>query len=159
MSAGAGLSPHRLGDAPNGSRGRWARAAHGLLRVGLGAVLIAAGALKLADPNRFASDIANFQLLPALAPLFAAVLPTTELVAGGALLLLRGGWQRAAAFVATVLFAMFSFAVGWAYLKGIDVNCGCFGGGAGQAPIDALTLLRNAALLGSAVALTVWPRR
>ena len=134
-----------------------ARVVRVILTVGLAAVLIVAGGLKLSDPGRFAVDIANFRLWPALAPKLAAVLPAMEIVTGAALLLLRGGWQRSAALAATLLFGLFAFAVAWAWLKGIDVACGCFGAAAETSPVTGRTLLRNALLFAAALGLTVWP--
>ena len=131
------------------------RAAVGwLLRLGVGAVLVVAGVLKLRVPGAFATEIANYQLLPALAPFLAVTLPTAEVVVGVTVVFAPPAWRRAAALAALALFATFSVAVASAYLRRINIDCGCFGTGGG--PIDALTLARNAALMaaaGGAVAL------
>jgi putative oxidoreductase len=116
-----------------------------LLRLGLGGLFVVAGAFKLRDPAGFAVEIANYQLLPALAPYLAAALPTTEVVLGLGLILLPSSWRRAAAVGVGLLFGMFTLAVGSAYLRGINIACGCFGGG-GDA-IGPLTLVRNLGLL------------
>jgi len=124
------------------------------LRAGLGALLVVAGALKLRDPGAFATEIANYQLLPALAPFLAAALPLTELLVGAALLLAPVAWRRPAALAAAALCAMFFLAVATAYARGINIECGCFGTGGG--PITALTVLRNVLLIGAAAALLRW---
>lgn len=124
------------------------------LRAGLGALLVVAGALKLRDPGAFATEIANYQLLPALAPFLAAALPLTELLVGAALLLAPVAWRRPAALAAAVLCATFFLAVATAYARGINIECGCFGTGGG--PITALTILRNVLLIGAAAALLRW---
>ncbi|MES1207274.1 MAG: MauE/DoxX family redox-associated membrane protein [Pseudomonadota bacterium] len=128
-----------------------------LLRVGLGGLLIVAGALKLADPSTFATEIANYQLIPAAAPYLAAALPVTELLVGAGLMLLPLAWRRSAALATLALLALFSIAVTSAYARGIDISCGCFGGG-GSA-ITALTLLRNAGLVAAAALLLLVDRR
>lgn len=116
-----------------------------VLRLGLGGLLAAAGLLKLRDPAGFAVEIANYQLLPILAPYLAAALPSTELVLGLGLMVAPRPWRRAAAVGVAMLFGAFTVAVGSAYLRGINIACGCFGGG-GDA-IGPLTLARNLGLL------------
>jgi len=98
-----------------------------LVRVGLGLLFIAAAANKLADVAAFAESIANYRMVPpAVVPYFACALLGTELVAG--LALVTGAKARAAALVVSVLLASFSIALSQAVLRGIDTNCGCFGG-------------------------------
>lgn len=122
------------------------------LRVGLGGLLLAAGLLKLRDPASFATEIANYQLIPWLAPYLAVTLPATEVVVGFALVVLPLRWRRGAAAAALALFGMFGAAVASAYFRHIDIACGCFGGGGSS--IDAFTIIRNISLvLGTAVVL------
>jgi len=122
-----------------------------VLRLGVGGVLVVAGALKLRAPAAFATEIANYQLWPAVAPYVAATLPVAELFVGGALLVAPRAWRRAAALVALALFATFTVAVASAYFRRINIDCGCFGTGGG--PIDALTLARNVGLMAAAAVL------
>lgn len=124
-----------------------------LLRLAVGGVLIAAGALKLRAPGDFATEIANYQLFPAVAPYLAATLPIAELVIGLAVLAAPRAWRRAGALAALASFAAFAVAVGSAYFRHINIDCGCFGAGGG--PITALTLARNVALMAAAGLLVV----
>ena len=146
-----------------GSRFRRARAvAAGVLRpalrAGLGLVLVVAAVLKLRAPQELATEIANYHLLPGVAPYLGATLPTVELVVGLGLLFLRGLWTRAAALAAFGLFTVFAVAVGSVYLRGINVACGCFGGGGG--PISGWTVARNLTLLAASAILALgWPDR
>jgi uncharacterized membrane protein YphA (DoxX/SURF4 family) len=123
----------------------WRDAAAWVLRLGLGGLLAIAGALKLRAPSGFAVEIANYQLLPAMAAYPAAILPATELVLGLSLIVAPAPWRRAATVGVAILFVLFTIAVGSAYARGINIACGCFGGG-GDA-IGPLTLVRNLALL------------
>jgi hypothetical protein len=127
------------------------RAGLWLLRLAVGGVLIVAGALKLQHPDAFATEIANYQLWPTLAPYLAAALPAAAILIGVAVLAAPAGWRRSAALAALVLFAMFLVAVSAAYFRGINIECGCFGTGGG--PITALTLLRNLGLIAAAATL------
>jgi uncharacterized membrane protein YphA (DoxX/SURF4 family) len=127
-----------------------------VLRLVLGGVLLVAGALKLRVPGAFATEIANYQLFPAMAPYLAVVLPLVEIVVGVALLFAPRTWRRAAALCAVALFAQFTVAVASAYFRRINIDCGCFGTGGG--PITALTLVRDVALMAAAVAVLVLER-
>jgi len=121
-------------------------------RLAVGGLLVIAGALKLRAPVAFATEIANYQLFPAVAPYLGAVLPVVELVVGLALVVAPRDWRRAAALGALALFATFTVAVASAYFRRINIDCGCFGTGGG--PITALTLARNVGLM-TAAALTL----
>jgi uncharacterized membrane protein YphA (DoxX/SURF4 family) len=97
-----------------------------ILRLGLGGVFVAAGALKIWDPTAFAADIGNYRLLPHEAiNLLAITLPWIEVAAG--LLLILGIWKRASALTITVLMIIFLAAIGQALARGLDIRCGCFG--------------------------------
>jgi uncharacterized membrane protein YphA (DoxX/SURF4 family) len=113
-------------------------------RVILGALLVFAGALKLRDPTGFATEITNYRLLPQLAPYLAATLPLVEIVLGAALILAPRVWRRAAALASLGLLLVFTLAVAQVVVRGINVDCGCFGGNSG--PVTALTVLRDIVL-------------
>lgn len=118
-----------------------------LLRIGLGALFLYAGALKALAPHTLADDIANYHLLPgALVPLAAATMPWIELMAGLALVL--GIFGRGAALLVAGLMAVFTVALSQALLRGIDLACGCFGG---TAPADGWTVARDVVLLATAL--------
>jgi len=127
-----------------------------LVRLVLGALLLLAGTLKLRDPTAFATEIANYQLLPAGAPVLAAILPAIELILGAGLIVLPRAWRRSAAGAALALFVVFTAAVGSVYFRGINIDCGCFGTGGG--PIGWLTLVRNLSLTAGAVILLRFDR-
>ena len=128
-----------------------------LLRWGLGAVLLYAGAVKALDPGAFAASLGNYRLFPEflLAPL-GTVLPWLEITCGGALILNR--LTLGAATVCVGLGLGFVIALGSAWGRGLDIDCGCFGGGAGSGNV-ALALLRAAGILAAAVALSVLTAR
>ncbi len=130
-----------------------------IARLGIAALLLYAGALKLLDPTAFATDIANYHFFPALAPWLAVCLPTTELVVGIALLVTRNTWLPAASLAATVLFSTFTIAVAQAYFRHINVSCGCFGSDSGSDAISLATVVRNIGLTALAVFSWVRPSR
>jgi putative oxidoreductase len=138
--------------------------AHLLVRLGLGALFLAAGVLKLADPQAFAIEIANYQLFPALAPWLAVGLPSTEVVVGVALVAGPQRWARAGALAAALLLGAFTVAATSAVVRGINISCGCFGSDSG--PVTWLTVLRDVALVAAALwvyaspqPLPRWPQR
>lgn len=119
-----------------------------LLGIAIGALLVYAGAQKISDPAGLAQEIGNYRFLPDLAPWLAAMLPSTEIVVGLALIVAPAGWRRAAGLGALCLLGAFTVAVSAALLRHINISCGCFG--KGSSPITILTLVRNLALMAGA---------
>ena len=99
---------------------------NGVLRLLVGGAFVVAGALKIADPAKFALDVSHYRLVPqALVNLVAILVPWIEVTAGS--LVLAGIWLRAAALVITSLTVMFFAVIGSALARGLNIECGCFG--------------------------------
>ena len=108
-----------------------------LCRLLLAAVFVSAGAAKLlASPQPFADSVASFRLVPAwlVGPL-ALALPPFEILVGGALL--AGRPRRLGAGGALVLAGVFLVALVAALIRGVPVDCGCFGPGTAWLPLTA----------------------
>ncbi len=101
------------------------------IRIVLAAVFVYAGYLKIVDPMPLADSIASFKILPRMVvnPM-ALGLPAFEIAAG--LLLLIGWTRRAAALAIVIVTAVFAAAMLSALIRGINVDCGCFGTGGGS---------------------------
>jgi putative oxidoreductase len=128
-----------------------------VLRLGLGALFVLAGALKLRDPSAFATAIANYQLLPGLAALLAATLPATEIVVGLTVVVGSRPWRQGATVAIGLLTLMFTAAAAAALARGIDISCGCFGVDSGA--ITAWTIVRDVALVAACALLLLLDRR
>jgi putative oxidoreductase len=104
-----------------------------MLRFLAGGVFLVAGVLKVLDPARFAADIDHFRLLPyfAVAPL-ALYLPWLEVICGLAVLV--GAWRRSALVLLLALTIVFIAIITSAWMRGLDIRCGCFGA-ASTAPL------------------------
>ncbi|MDH2413823.1 DoxX family protein [Nocardioides sp. CER19] len=99
-----------------------------LARLVTGGVWIWAGAAKLTDPYGAVLAVRAYQLLPAgLATTVGHLLPTLEIVVGAALVL--GLLTRGAAVVSGLLFVAFIIGISSAWARGLQIDCGCFGGG------------------------------
>ncbi|MCO7220164.1 MauE/DoxX family redox-associated membrane protein [Klenkia sp. PcliD-1-E] len=128
-------------------------------RLLLGGVLVVAGVLKLPDPAAAVRAVRAYQLLPE--PLVAPVafgLPAVEVVVG--LALLAGVAVRAAAVASAVLMVVFLVGIVSAWARGLQIDCGCFGGGGQVAAGETRYLsetLRDTGLLLVALALARWP--
>jgi len=97
-----------------------------VFRLVLGGLFIYAGAVKIAAPLDFAQDIRNYRLVgQALSFLAAIVLPWLEILAGACLVL--GIWKRGAALAISGLLVFFIVLTAVTMLRGLDVDCGCFG--------------------------------
>lgn len=98
------------------------------LRVGVAAIFLYAGITKIGDPQSFADSIATFQMLPPeLNNLVALGIPVLEVIL--ALMLLVGWKLRPAAFGILGLTVVFAIALTQALIRGLEVDCGCFGSG------------------------------
>lgn len=97
-----------------------------ILRLVVGGAFVAAGALKIADPAKFALDVSNYRLVPhAMTNLVAILIPWIEVTAGS--FVLARIWVRAAALVITGLTVMFLYVIVSALARGLNIECGCFG--------------------------------
>jgi uncharacterized membrane protein YphA (DoxX/SURF4 family) len=97
-----------------------------VLRVVLGAIFLIAGAAKIGHAAYFAAQIAGFRILPSvvIAPM-ALILPFLEVMLGCYLIL--GLFTRVSAWIAALMFLLFDLAIASAVVRGMAVNCGCFG--------------------------------
>ncbi|PTY02210.1 DoxX family protein [Verrucomicrobia bacterium LW23] len=102
-------------------------------RVAIGGVFVYAGWLKMLDPIAFGDSIATYQLLPApLIGLTALTLPPLEILLGA--WLLSGIQPRYPAFGTLLLSVVFALAISQGIIRGIPIDCGCFGGGSATSP-------------------------
>jgi putative oxidoreductase len=99
-----------------------------VLSLALAGVFIYAGIDKVRDPLQFADSIAAFAILPKVSinP-FALSLPLFEVACG--LLLLWPWTRRVGALAVIVISAVFFIALSSALLRGLTLDCGCFGAG------------------------------
>ena len=131
-----------------------------LARLVVGGVWIYAGAIKLPDPDQSVAAVRAYELLPGdLAVTVGHLLPMLEVVVGGMLVL--GLLARGAAAVSVVLFVAFIIGIASVWARGMEIDCGCFGGG-GYDP-DASSkypweIARDAALLALSLYVVWLPR-
>ncbi len=99
-----------------------------LARLLLGGVWLLAGALKLADPAVSVRAVRAYDLLPeAIVPTVGRGLPALEICVG--LLLVIGLVTRVAAVMSALLLVAFIIGISAAWARGLQIDCGCFGGG------------------------------
>jgi uncharacterized membrane protein YphA (DoxX/SURF4 family) len=104
-----------------------------LARLILGGVLFIAGYLKVGSPDKSQMAVRAYELLPiSVANLFGLVLPFFE-VAIGALLIL-GSLTRVMAALGGFTMVIFIIAISQAWARGLNIDCGCFGGGGAVEP-------------------------
>lgn len=105
------------------------------MRLGLAAVFLASGAIKVVDPAQTRTAVRAYELLPPdlIGPV-ATALPLVELVVGT--LLLVGAFTRWVAVASALLLVVLMSAVAQAWARGLSIDCGCFGGGGAVAKGD-----------------------
>jgi putative oxidoreductase len=113
-----------------------------VFRLALAAVFLYAGIAKASDPHEFGLEIARYRMVPhGLINVVAIILPWIEIVAGVALV--AGLWARAAALQCLGMLVVFVAAILSALHRGLDISCGCFGGGESAARLSTATLWRD----------------
>jgi protein-disulfide isomerase/uncharacterized membrane protein YphA (DoxX/SURF4 family) len=127
-------------------------------RLVLGAVWIWAALSKIGSPRTFTEAVRAYDATPEwLSKAIGYGLPVLELCIG--ILLIVGIAVRVAAIASAVLYLVFLIGIIQAAIRGIQLECGCFGGGGvTNAPTSyTLDILRDVGLLILAGFLIVWP--
>lgn len=129
-------------------------------RLLLAGVWVWAGLAKIGDPAASVRAVRAYRLLPEwLAQGVGYGLPFLELTL--AALLLAGLAVRVSAAVSAGLLVVFLAGIVSAAARGLQIECGCFGGGgdlaAGQSTAYTGEIVRDAVLLLVALALVRWP--
>ena len=126
-----------------------------VLRITIAVLFAYAGIIKAFDPAQFATELHAYRLLPApLVPALAYYVPWLEIVCAAGLIARvsrPGAWLLIAG-----LALVFTLFVTSAWIRGIDMTCGCFGGG-GQT-IDATSVGRTVLILAAAGVGLLWDR-
>ena len=142
------------------TRGRVLDGIGTLARLGLAAVWLASGLIKALDPAQTYVAVRAYDVLPREAVgVVAGVLPWFELALG--VLLLLGIGTRAVAWLSAGLLLVFVAGVTQAWARGLNIDCGCFGGGGAVAPGQTQyvqEILRDTGFLLMAAWLIVRPR-
>ena len=111
-----------------------------VVRIILGIVFLISSYSKLKDPMGFAQAIENYKIFGAFLSRWGAVfIPVLEVIL--AILLITGKWGRETFITTTALFIIFDVMIIQAYLRGLDISCGCFG--TSESLIDFWKFLEN----------------
>jgi uncharacterized membrane protein YphA (DoxX/SURF4 family) len=124
-----------------------------VLRLLLGGVFLYASYDKILHPQAFAQAVYNYQILPdAAVNLAALVLPWLELLLG--LCLVVGLWLPGVSVTSAGLLVLFSGALVFNQIRGLDVHCGCFSTETTDGPADLWTVARDFLFLSASLYLT-----
>lgn len=128
-------------------------------RLVLGGVLFAAGYLKIGTLDKSQMAVRAYEVLPiSIANTLGIFLPFFEIAVG--LLLILGAATRVCAILGGATMFVFIIAIAQAWARGLNIDCGCFGGGGAIDPSQTRYLqeiLRDAGLLLMALFLIRYP--
>ena len=131
-----------------------------LSRLTLGGVLFVAGYLKVDKLDISQMAVRSYELLPIpIANFLGLTLPFFEVVIG--LLLILGAATRVVAALGGFTMFIFIIAIAQAWARGLNIDCGCFGGGGTVDPAQTRYLqeiLRDAGLVALALFLVRYPK-
>jgi uncharacterized membrane protein YphA (DoxX/SURF4 family) len=126
-----------------------------LARLVLGGLFVFAGLGKIAIPEAFAKEIANYQLVPyALVNIMAVTLPWLEVIAG--IFIIAGVRLKASSAIVGALLVMFIGGILWAMSQGLKIDCGCFAQ-VEATPVGWPKVFQNLGLLALAIYLFKFP--
>ena len=131
-----------------------------LARLALGAILITAAWAKLVVPANSVVSVKAYRLFPdSIATAIGYGLPALELAL--ALLLLAGFASRFVAIATVVLMVIFIGGIISVWVRGLSIDCGCFGGGGNIAASQTQypqEILRDIGFIVLAAWIAVFPR-
>ncbi len=120
-----------------------------VLRLFLGVLFVYSASGKVLHPDKFAIAVRAYELLPvSMTNLFALVLAWAELVTG-VLLILGIGTRKAAAAI-VLLLVIFIVAIATTIVRGLVIDCGCFGNEGGS-KTGYLLIIRNLFLIAASL--------
>lgn len=131
-----------------------------ILRLATAGLFVWAASVKLAEPRDFLFSIKGFKILPeshAMLEALAFMVPWTEMVCAIALII--GFWGRAAAIVIGGMLVVFVGAILSVLVRGMSVECGCFGDFSFLCPPGAIgwcNIGQNALLFAIALPVMIW---
>ncbi len=117
----------------------WADITLLILRVVVGGLFAAAGFVKLTAPvEQFEAAIRTFDVVPseALVHVVAVTLPWIELTVG--FLLIAGALLRTVLWLHLLQILLYIVLISQGMLRGLDIECGCFGKSLPTTPSQAL---------------------
>lgn len=115
------------------------------IRIVLGFIFIFAAVTKVTNPEGFAQSIYNYKLMPdILINFLALVFPWIELVAG--ILLIFGISVKENSAILSGLLVVFIVVIAISLLRGLNIDCGCFGTIEGS-KVGLKKILENVGLL------------
>jgi len=113
-----------------------------VFRLIVGFIFIYASLDKIQHPWSFYTAIDNYRLMPSLVNQYAAVfLPWLELICGSALIL--GIYVKSASKIIAGMLFLFILAILSALIRGLDINCGCYGLDETDSPLTTLKLIED----------------
>ena len=116
-----------------------------VVRIGLGCMFLWSSLPKIRQPYDFLSSVYSYELVgPRLGLLVAMTLPWLELLVG--ICLLGGIFVSGALLASSGMAVMFTYVVGSALYRGLDISCGCFSTSA-SGQISYVTLIRAVLIL------------
>lgn len=131
-----------------------------VVRLVLAGVWLSAGVIKFQDDAGTVRAVRAYNLLPeSLVPPFGHLLPVVEIVVG--CLLVVGLLTRGTGVLSGLLLVMFIFGISSAWARGLQIECGCFGGGGLKENATAgylRDILRDTGLAVMSAWLVWWPR-
>lgn len=134
----------------NEKRALWLNRLELIVRIILGGLFIYAAVPKIMNPQDFAINIENYQIVSASVSHYTAMfLPWLELYCG--ILIIINCLSRYSAIILSILLIVFIIALFSVTIRGLEINCGCFSPGEEGSDVSWLRIVEDLILLSMAM--------
>jgi len=91
-------------------------------------IYFSAGIIKILTPRQFYGAVISYEIVkdPFAVAIISSIIPFLEVFC--AIFLLIPSWRKSSSLLLLIITLIFLFAILSAYLRGINMDCGCFGG-------------------------------
>jgi len=91
-------------------------------------IYFSAGVIKILTPRQFYGAVMSYEIIkdPFAVAMISSIVPFLEVFC--AIFLLIPTWRKSSSLLLLIITLIFLFAILSAYLRGINMDCGCFGG-------------------------------
>lgn len=158
MSNAGKLNPPTVSSQKPG----WLQLLSAVCRYSLAVVWLYSGVTKMLHPVDTHQAVLAYEMFDYdTSKLVALALPGLEIILGVCLLV--GMFLRPAAILSGIIFVVFIIGIASAWVRGLTIDCGCFGGGGVNESVTAgsyvVDILRDVGFLMVSVVVTKWPFR
>jgi len=96
-----------------------------VIRIIIGGLFVISSVTKITNPQKFADSMSAYQLVPeVIIPPFSILIPWLQFICG--IFLILDIFVQSSALILCGLLAVYTLAISIDFIRGIQIDCGCF---------------------------------